>query len=92
MGFRHPRTARDRPDPMIAVRLEKSKRNRKFPKSFAVGEPVTNVQAPKAKGHRSRALSAFELPDHGFYKGSLRGRTANIFTLNLIRGVELDPS
>jgi len=35
------------------------------PYAFAVGEPVTYVQAPKAKGHRSRVLSAFQLPDHG---------------------------
>jgi hypothetical protein len=31
-----------------------------------------------AKGHRSRVVSAFQLPDHRF-KGSLRGRTANVF-------------
>ena len=35
------------------------------PYAFAVGEPVTYVQAPKAKGHRNRALPVFELPDHG---------------------------
>jgi len=35
------------------------------PYAFAVGELVTYVQAPKAKGHRSRVLSAFQLPDHG---------------------------
>jgi hypothetical protein len=27
-----------------------------IPYPFAVGEPVTNVQAPKAKGHRNRAV------------------------------------
>ena len=35
------------------------------PYAFAVGEPVTYVQAPKAKGYRNRALPVFELPDHG---------------------------
>jgi len=28
----------------------------KIPYGFAVGEPATNVQAPKAKGHRNRAV------------------------------------
>lgn len=37
----------------------------KNPYAFAVGEPVTYVQAPKAKGYRNRALPVFELPDHG---------------------------
>ena len=32
---------------------------------FWVGEPVTYVQAPDAKGHRSRVTPAFQLPDHG---------------------------
>jgi hypothetical protein len=27
-----------------------------LPYAFAVGEPVTNVQAPKAKGHRNRSV------------------------------------
>ncbi len=48
-----------------------------------VGEPVTYVQAPDAKGHRSRVTPAFQLPDHGS-KGCLRGRTANIFSQSLV--------
>ena len=38
----------------------------KYPYAFRVGEPWTYVQAPKAKGPRSCALSAFQLPDLGF--------------------------
>jgi len=31
----------------------------KIPYAFAVGEPATYVQAPKAKGHRNRAVWRF---------------------------------
>jgi len=37
----------------------------RYPYDFCVGEPWTYVQAPKAKGPRSRVLSAFQLPDLG---------------------------
>jgi len=51
----------------------------KIPYAFAVGVPVTYVQAPKAKGHRSRASFGFPTPRSRVYKGCLRGRTANVF-------------
>jgi hypothetical protein len=34
--------------------------------------------------------SAFQLPDHGFTKGCLRGRTADIFPFLPMRGVSYD--
>jgi len=49
-----------------------------FPTTLCVGELVTNVQAPKAKGHRSRVSTAFQLPDQGLW-ACLRGRTADLF-------------
>lgn len=52
---------------------------------LCVGEPVTNVQAPKAKGHRNRTWFGFPTPRPGVFKGSLRGRTANISPLTRSR-------
>lgn len=49
-----------------------------FPTTLCVGELVTYVQAPKAKGHRSRVSTAFQLPDQGLW-ACLRGRTADLF-------------
>ena len=59
--------------------------------AFAVGEPVTYVQAPKAKGHGSRASFGFPTPRSRVYKGSLRGRTADVSPLAQVEELPLIP-
>jgi len=63
----------------------------KIPYAFAVGEPVTYVQAPKAKGHGSRASFGFPTPRSRVYKGSLRGRTADVSPLAQVEELPLIP-
>jgi hypothetical protein len=41
--------------------------------AFAVGEPETNVQAPKAKGFRNRTLFGFPTPRSRVYRAVCGG-------------------
>ena len=51
-------------------------RSEQLPRPFSVGEPVANVQAPKAKGHRSLSIG-FRTPRPrviGLFAGAYRRR------------------
>jgi hypothetical protein len=56
-----------------------------YPYAFAVGVPVTYVQAPKAKGHRSRAYFGFPTP-RSRVKGLFAGAHRKCFSLNPVEG------
>jgi hypothetical protein len=63
----------------------------KIPYAFAVGEPATYVQAPKAKGRRSRASFGFPTP-RSRVLGQFAGAHRKRFSLNPVEEPSMFPS
>lgn len=61
----------------------------KIPLAFAVGEPATYVQAPKAKGRRSRASFGFPTPRSRVFR-AVCGGAPQTFSLDLAKELGSD--